>query len=170
MEKVLSFEEKQELRKAKILSCYNTDSLEKGGEGSRGGKIIGHTKSGKPVYEDKSGHHSIYKDFTPQDHEDAIELHSKKNHEYHSSWYKIRKTEIPNFGTGDTTDKRPKASVEEWSKWYNENPERAKEFRKLGDKMSNHANKVTSHENAIKRSQKNMKSHDDNDRTIDSED
>jgi len=24
--------------------------LRKGGEGSRGGKIIGHTKSGKPIY------------------------------------------------------------------------------------------------------------------------
>jgi len=27
------------------------NDLEKGGEGSKGGKIIGHTKSGKPVYE-----------------------------------------------------------------------------------------------------------------------
>lgn len=27
------------------------DELEKGGEGSKGGKVIGHTKSGKPIYE-----------------------------------------------------------------------------------------------------------------------
>jgi hypothetical protein len=26
-------------------------NIEKGGEGSRGGKIIGHTKSGKPIYQ-----------------------------------------------------------------------------------------------------------------------
>lgn len=46
----------------KILACYTDSSLdscinkaeendlEKGGEGSKGGKIIGHTKTGKPVY------------------------------------------------------------------------------------------------------------------------
>ena len=51
------FEKQQSL---KILSCYNLpksqdNDLEKGGgEGSRGGKIIGHTKSGKPIYESKS--------------------------------------------------------------------------------------------------------------------
>jgi len=48
-------------RAATILSCYsNVDTilksedkgdLEKGGEGSRGGKVIGHTQSGKPIYE-----------------------------------------------------------------------------------------------------------------------
>ena len=29
----------------------NESDIEKGGEGSRGGKVIGHTKSGKPIYE-----------------------------------------------------------------------------------------------------------------------
>lgn len=48
--------------------------LEKGGEGSRGGHIIGHTKSGKPVYEKKT--HTSYKEFTEQDHFDAEALHS----------------------------------------------------------------------------------------------
>lgn len=32
--------------------------LEKAGEGSRGGRIIGHTKSGKPIYEG-GDHHKI---------------------------------------------------------------------------------------------------------------
>jgi len=52
-----------------------------GGEGSRGGKVIGHTKSGKPIY-DVSGHswgpkaHGAHmakhaKDFSAQDHKDA---------------------------------------------------------------------------------------------------
>lgn len=65
----------------KILSCYNNveDSIEKGGEGSRGGKVIGHTKSGKPVYEHRNpNYHSGFEDFTKQDHQDAAKHH--KNH------------------------------------------------------------------------------------------
>ena len=41
-----------------------------GGEGSRGGKIIGRTKSGKPIY-NKHGHPG-HKDFTAADHQAAI--------------------------------------------------------------------------------------------------
>lgn len=49
------------------------NDIEKGGEGSRGGKIIGHTKSGKPVYD--SFDHSSHEKFTAQDHKDAVEHH-----------------------------------------------------------------------------------------------
>lgn len=49
--------------------------IEKGGEGSRGGKIIGHTKSGKPIYQNKMGWD--YKDFTSDDHMDASDIHIK---------------------------------------------------------------------------------------------
>lgn len=58
------------------------DSLEKSGEGSKGGKVIGHTKSGKPVYENKHADH--YKDFTREDHTDAKKLHRNeaKEHEF----------------------------------------------------------------------------------------
>lgn len=87
-----TFEEKRK----QILGLYNTeeesiqksqwtedwDSFEKS-EGSRGGKIIGHTKSGKPIYENHS--HSSHKSFTSKDHRDAEELHrglrEKKNGE-----------------------------------------------------------------------------------------
>lgn len=55
------------------------DNLEKGGEGSRGGKIIGHTKSGKPVYEDKKAHD--YKGFSYEDHADAGKIHKVKTTE-----------------------------------------------------------------------------------------
>lgn len=34
------------------------DEIVKGGEGSRGGKVIGHTKSGKPIYENKDHEHN----------------------------------------------------------------------------------------------------------------
>lgn len=46
-----------------------------GGEGSRGGHIIGHTKSGKPIYGEWSIHHT---DFTEADHADAAKAYKKK--------------------------------------------------------------------------------------------
>jgi len=49
--------------------------LEKGGEGSRGGKVIGHTKSGKPIYENLKSGASEYRDFTREDHNDASQVH-----------------------------------------------------------------------------------------------
>lgn len=48
--------------------------LEKGGEGSRGGQIIGHTRSGKPIY--AKGHGT--KDYTPHDHDDAAVVHRRR--------------------------------------------------------------------------------------------
>lgn len=59
------------------------DLLEKGGEGSKGGKVIGHTKSGKAIYE--NANHSKHKDFTVEDHDEAIEAHQKPRDEYHRS-------------------------------------------------------------------------------------
>ena len=46
----------------------------KGGEGSRGGKIIGHTKSGKPIYEDHK--HPSHREFSEQEHSEAERLNS----------------------------------------------------------------------------------------------
>lgn len=57
-----------------------SDAIEKA-EGSRGGKIIGHTKSGKPVYENKQAH--TYKGFSKQDHKDAHEAHNKEAKRLH---------------------------------------------------------------------------------------
>lgn len=51
------------------------DEVEKGGEGSRGGKVIGHTTSGKPIYENHD--HPSHEKFTPEDHEDAAETHGE---------------------------------------------------------------------------------------------
>lgn len=50
------------------------DNLEKA-EGSRGGKVIGHTKSGKPIYQNNSDKNS--KHFTKEDHKDASAIHHK---------------------------------------------------------------------------------------------
>lgn len=50
--------------------------LEKGGsgEGSKGGKVIGHTRSGKPIYE--NGSHSNYANFHEDDHHESSYKHS----------------------------------------------------------------------------------------------
>jgi hypothetical protein len=54
------------------------------GEGSRGGKIIGHTKSGKAVYQRGTEGHDK---FSQEDHKDASDLHAreaqKHQQEYH---------------------------------------------------------------------------------------
>jgi hypothetical protein len=64
-------------RKNNILRGFIDNDLEKAtGEGSRGGKVIGHTKSGKPIYEGHFGHSYSYKNFTAQDHKDAAEKHT----------------------------------------------------------------------------------------------
>jgi hypothetical protein len=43
------------------------------GEGSKGGKVIGHTKSGKPIYD--SHGHAAHAGFSEQDHADARDAH-----------------------------------------------------------------------------------------------
>lgn len=70
------------IRKAAgILSCYKegdalvkayNDSIMKA-EGARGGKVIGHTKSGKPIYD--SAKHEGHKNFSIAEHDDAIRAH-----------------------------------------------------------------------------------------------
>ena len=60
----------QEERERIYQNILNT--FEKG-EGDRGGKVIGHTRSGKPIYNHFL--HSNHQNFTLQDHEDASDLH-----------------------------------------------------------------------------------------------
>lgn len=95
-------QQNKELIKARIHASYNPisqgDEIQKGGEGSKGGKVIGHTKSGKPIYEHSSipskgssqyhakkaakknldNFNETYKDFTPEDHQDAAKLFNEK--------------------------------------------------------------------------------------------
>lgn len=76
---------------ANILSCYKegdalvkayNDSIAKA-EGARGGKVIGHTKSGKPIYE--SANHEAHKNFSIAEHDDAIKVHEKVRDDYHKN-------------------------------------------------------------------------------------
>lgn len=65
-----------ELNKAHHDSFFKKapeNDIVKGGEGSRGGKIIGHTESGKPIYENHD--HPAHKNFTSNDHTDAVYAH-----------------------------------------------------------------------------------------------
>lgn len=64
------------LSKAFNVINKSLELFEKGGEGSRGGKIIGHTKSGKPIY--SHGYHTDYssKNYSSEDHEDISNHHS----------------------------------------------------------------------------------------------
>ncbi len=55
-----------------ILSHYR---LEKGGEGSKGGHVIGHTRSGKAIYSDGGGHEN----YSRYDHMDAAKEHEKQS-------------------------------------------------------------------------------------------
>lgn len=58
----------------------------KTGAGSRGGHVIGYTKSGKPVYKGKDqAHAKEYKDFTHQDHIDASKLHADESYGHHGT-------------------------------------------------------------------------------------
>jgi len=109
-------EEKSNLKKS------NSDyDLTKGGEGSKGGKVIGHTKSGKPIYENRTAGHDSYKDFSKQDHKDAADahyshyhkkdadgstvLHGKKSFESHLD-QSNKKVFMNNLDWGKTTEER----------------------------------------------------------------
>lgn len=58
-----------------IIPIERVSEIIKGGEGSRGGKVIGHTRSGKPIYEHFN--HPEHKTFSREDHSDAFETHKK---------------------------------------------------------------------------------------------
>lgn len=90
----------EQIQKAKILKAYGFEPLEKAGgsklpkggyvskrmgsgEGSKGGKVIGHTKSGKAIYE--TANHPKHKDFTVDDHNEAIAAHKVHRDAYHYS-------------------------------------------------------------------------------------
>lgn len=64
-------------RKSVISISNICDDLIKGaGEGSKGGTVIGHTQSGKPIY--ASAGSKDHKEFHAQDHLDAVHTHHSK--------------------------------------------------------------------------------------------
>ena len=90
--------EHQQQQKLRVLNCYSNtndciqkseeaNGLEKGGEGSKGGKVIGHTKSGKPIYGTASNEN--HKDFTSEDHNEAAQIHRDKMIEHKKEGHKV---------------------------------------------------------------------------------
>jgi len=87
------------------------DEIEKAGEGSRGGKVIGHTRSGLPIYENFN--HPDHKNFTGNDHIDATLAHhklgsvesgiSQKEQKYHNKQAELHYTAASKTSTN--TDK-----------------------------------------------------------------
>lgn len=68
-------------------------------EGSRGGKVIGHTKTGKPIYENK--HPRDYKDFSSTDHSDAGKIHDEKGDQYLSKQHHAQGKHVESEGSVD---------------------------------------------------------------------
>lgn len=67
------------------------DSTTKDEKGSRDSKVIGHTKSGKPIYDSFS--HEGHKDFTGMDHLNAAYHHDELSRESYKKAYNLRDNE-----------------------------------------------------------------------------
>jgi hypothetical protein len=118
-----------------------TDELEKA-EGSRGGKIIGHTKSGKAIYEAKdsrkieyfdNSHSEHHRNFDSKDHDDAAQLHRKNEKDYKDAGEDQK-----------SADSKQAAKQHEWNKKYKEKIESKKkaipdDIRKIVSNYDEHA-------------------------------
>lgn len=96
------------------------DLIEKAmGEGSKGGKIIGHTKSGKPIYENHD--HPEHASFTSEDHRDAAYAHGDKadKEEKKENRYGSDAMDYGVKGAGEKADKA-RAQKEHHNKMYTE--------------------------------------------------
>lgn len=99
----------------------------KQGEGSRGGKIIGHTRSGKPIY--ANANHPDHKGFTPKDHYDATKAHAKAQSD-------IR--DYAQHMNGSTT----MGSGADAQAFANMNPEQSKEHADHADAAKHHVDQI----------------------------
>lgn len=66
----------KEIKMSKTSIAFTVPLAKAGtGEGSRGGHVIGHTKTGKPIYSNVPELGQLYGEFTASDHTDAAKLH-----------------------------------------------------------------------------------------------
>lgn len=77
--------EQAEKKKDNKVEKSEESDLEKGGEGSKGGKVIGHTSSGKPIYDKFS--HASHKDFSVFEHSEAVDHHMKARKEANAKYH-----------------------------------------------------------------------------------
>ncbi len=77
------------------------------GEGSRGGKIVGHTSGGKPIY--GVHNHPEHDSFTREEHTEAAQLHQAKMGELRGKdkgameHHKKQRNAHSKYGSGDRT-------------------------------------------------------------------
>jgi hypothetical protein len=79
-------------------------------EGSRGGKVIGHTKSGKPIYEKHEQQHTQH--YTAEDHSDAMSAHMKaaKRHSEKAKSYDQKASNAYDRGHEDTYERHGRSA------------------------------------------------------------
>lgn len=82
--------------------------LKKGGEGSRGGRVIGHTKSGKPIYEKYEQEHTQH--YTSEDHSDAMHAHMNESKKYTDKFKEYSDRAKESWGEGATALSANKAA------------------------------------------------------------
>lgn len=70
------------------------DEVIKAGEGTRGGKVVGHTSSGKPIYASKMEHidSGVHSSYTAKDHKEAANhhAHDEKMQKFHHNWQELK--------------------------------------------------------------------------------
>lgn len=95
--KKIDFTDIRKSQAIRILSCYKeTDKIVKAfneeeiskAEGSRGGKVIGHTKTGKPIYEPEHGFTSGAEHENESDKHHGLQSSPQKEGESHEDWVK----------------------------------------------------------------------------------
>lgn len=98
---------------------------EKKGEGSRGGHIIGHTRSGKPIYD--SAKHPDHKGFSSEDHYDATKAHARVRHQILND--AAEKNGITKMGGGNPDTEQYRVNVDKGQ----------------SDKMEHHSKQIKEH-------------------------
>jgi hypothetical protein len=113
----------QERILAGIFGGLPEDEIQKAskGEGSRGGKVIGHTKSGKPIYGSVTPHKD-HKGFSKDDHKEAAELLRGKQKKSTSSQKE--------YDYGDQAAYHERMSKEEDSPSHKDDKEESKKQKK----------------------------------------
>jgi hypothetical protein len=121
----------QQQRANGFTSIYG-EPIKKGGEGSKGGKVIGHTKSGKPVYE--SPDHREHLVFSKQDHKDAAGIHAKTVQKY------------KDMAAKEQRGSHAQQSYESYAKMYQQGVDKHNKFAENAKKDSGHKQ----HEDGVK--------------------
>ena len=128
--------------------------IEKGGEGSRGGKVIGHTRLGKPIYEHSD--HPGHANFTHEDHHDARKVHAKLAYRANKDYVKHldkeiwSKPEVENEFIAANKKTKPleshHPSIADRARFASDRVQHLPDhLKELGQKTADHANKEVYH-------------------------